>query len=108
MNPPPGDDHREMYGYALAGPAREPRASGRRAAITFFVALLAVAAGSVFVTSSSAGSWFPSRWDARVAPIAAEVARLRGLAFEHPVLIRYLAAKDFEKEVGDNSNESAD
>ena len=108
MNPPAGDDHREMYGYALAGPAREPRDTGRRIGIALFGAVLAVVAGSVLVTSSSAGSWFPSRWDARVAPIAAEVARLRGLAFEHPVPIQYLAAKDFEKELGDNGNASAD
>jgi len=97
-----------MYGYALAGPPRERRDSGRRVGLALFVALLAVAAGSVFVASSSAGSWFPSSWDPRVAPIAAEVAHLRGLAFEHPVQIRYLAAKDFEKEVGDNGGESAD
>jgi len=97
-----------MYGDALARRAPKRRDSGRGVGVALLAALLAVAAGSVFVATSSAGSWFPSRWDARVAPIAAEVARLRGLSFEHPVEIRYLAAKDFEKELGDNGDESAD
>jgi hypothetical protein len=97
-----------MYGYAPAEPARDRREPARLIGLAVFVALLSVAAGSVFVTESSAGSWFPTRWDARVAPIAAEVARLRGLTFEHPVAIRYLAPKDFEKQIGDNGAPTAD
>ncbi len=42
----------------------------------------------------------PAEWDTKVAPIAAEVARLRGLEFVHPVPIQYLAATAFEKELG--------
>jgi hypothetical protein len=96
-----------MYGSAPAEPARDRRKPARRIGLAVFIALVSVAAGSVLMTTNSAGSWFPSRWDARVAPIAAEVARLRGLTFEHPVAIRYLAPKDFEKRIGDNGNTSA-
>jgi hypothetical protein len=45
-------------------------------------------------------SWFPKQWDPRILPIANEVAALRGLQFKHPVLIRYLDPKDFEKQLG--------
>ncbi|MDP9336308.1 MAG: hypothetical protein M3Q30_23755 [Actinomycetota bacterium] len=79
----------------------------RSVAVAVFVVLLSVAAGAVFVAAVSTRSWFPSRWDARVAPIAAEVARLRGLDFEHPVPVRYLPPKEFEKLLGDDSNLSA-
>jgi hypothetical protein len=39
---------------------------------------------------------------------AAEVARLRGLEFEHPVPIRYLAPKDFEKQLAQGDLSPAD
>jgi hypothetical protein len=107
MNQRLGDDHRGMYGYASADAARDRRDPARVVAVAVFAALLAVAAGAVFVTSSSAGSWFPKQWDARVAPIAAEVSRLRGLTFEHPVAIKYLAPKDFEKRLGNGGQETA-
>jgi hypothetical protein len=95
-----------MYGYASADSAPGRRSRGVGAAA--FTALIVVAVGTGFVSASSARSWFPSKWDARVAPIAAKVARLRGLAFEHPVQIRYLAAKDFEKQLGSDGQETAD
>jgi hypothetical protein len=107
MNQPPGVDQTGMYGYAFADSARNRRDRARVVGIAVFAALIAVAVGAAFVTTSSARSWFPSKWDARVAPIAAEVARLRGLAFEHPVQIRYLAAKDFEKQLGDQGRQTA-
>ena len=83
-------DGEDVYGDALVSPApgRPRRDAFRPVAIALFAALLAVCAGSVFVASGSAKSWFPSRWDPRIAPIAAEVARLRGLDFEHPVPVR--------------------
>jgi hypothetical protein len=45
-------------------------------------------------------SWFPSAWDPRILPIATEVAALRGLQFKHPVQVRYLEPKEFEKQLG--------
>lgn len=97
-----------MYGSAFADSSRVRRDPARVVGIAVFAALMVAAVGAGFATTSSARSWFPSKWDARVAPIAAEVARLRGLAFEHPVQIRYLAAKDFEKQLGTDGEESTD
>ncbi len=96
-----------MYGHGFVGQVSERRDPLRSVAVAVFVVLLSVAAGAVFVAAVSTRSWFPSRWDARVAPIAAEVARLRGLDFEHPVPVRYLPPKEFEKLLGDDSNLSA-
>jgi hypothetical protein len=103
-----GVDQSGMPGYVLAQPARERRAPSRLVGVSIFAAAIAVAGGAVFVSVSSAGSWFPRRWDARVEPIAAEVARLRGLTFEHPVMIQYLAPKEFEKQLGDDGQMTAD
>jgi hypothetical protein len=97
-----------MYGDAFAGHVRESRDPLRSIGVVAFAALLAVSVGVVLVTAGSARSWFPSRWDPRVAPIAAEVARLRGLEFEHPVPIRYLAPKDFEKQLAQGDLSPAD
>jgi hypothetical protein len=95
-----------MYEYAFAGPATERRDALRSAGVAVFVTLFSLAAATVFIAGSSTRSWFPSRWDTRVAPIAAEVARLRGLGFEHPVAIRYLPPNEFEKLIGDDSKPS--
>ncbi len=57
---------------------------------------------AVIVGSTTA--WFPTQWDPRVAPIAAEVARLRGLQFVHPVAVRFLPPAEFEKEIGTDPN----
>ena len=35
-----------------------------------------------------------------MAPIAREVSLLRGLEFKHPVPVRYLEPKDFERQLG--------
>ena len=97
-------DERCMYGDAFDDPAREigsPRPHGtlgRSVAIAVLAALLSAAAGSTFVAMSSTQSWFPKQWDPKIAPIANEVAKLRGLNFEHPVAIHYLSAKDFERQ----------
>jgi hypothetical protein len=109
--PVPGVDVQYMYGDALRAPVPAPRRSGRdpaqSVAIIVFAALLALAAGTGFLTASAGRSWFPSRWDPRVAPIADEVAKLRGLDFLHPVPIEYLAPAEFEKRLGANGNVSA-
>ena len=41
----------------------------------------------------------PKEWDSRLAPIATEVAKLRGLEFEHPVAAEFLDDAAFEKRV---------
>lgn len=41
----------------------------------------------------------PATWDRQVAPIAARVSKLRGLAFDHPVPTHYLSDAAFRKRV---------
>ncbi len=85
---------------ATSGPLRPRGALGRSIAIAVLAALVSATAGTAFVAIDSTHSWFPKRWDPQVAPIADEVARLRGLDFVHPVPIEYLAPADFEKRLG--------
>jgi hypothetical protein len=108
MNQPYGVDQVGMYGYAFADSSPTRRDPARAVGIAVFAALMVVAVGTGFVTTRSGRSWFPGKWDARVAPIAAEVARLRGLAFVHPVQIHYLAPTDFEKQLGTDGGETTD
>jgi hypothetical protein len=49
--------------------------------------------------ASAASTDSPAKWDPRLQPIAHEVEKLRGLEFEHPVEVEYLADKAFEKRV---------
>jgi hypothetical protein len=93
---------------APTGPPRPRGTLARSIAIALMAAFLSATAGTAFVAIDATHSWFPKKWDPQVAPIADEVARLRGLAFEHPVPIEYLAPADFEKRLGatdDVSNE---
>jgi hypothetical protein len=82
------------------GPPRPRGSLSRSIAIAVLAALLSATAGTAFVAVDSAHSWFPKKWDPQIAPIAAEVAHLRGLDFVHPVPIQYLAPADFEKKLG--------
>jgi hypothetical protein len=59
--------------------------------------VLVLSAAMVNAGARSARSWFPRQWDPRIAPIAHEVAALRGLDYKHPVQVRYLEPRDFEK-----------
>ena len=74
-------------------PPRAKRSSGEWVAA--FVGLIAVAAlavgAVVFLTRDS--NDYPKEWDAQVAPIAARVAQLRGLSFDHPVEARVPVAR---------------
>ena len=99
-----GVDDGRVYEFAPAEAVRERRDPLRSAGLAVFVMLLSLAAATVIVAGGSSRSWFPSRWDANVAPIATEVAHLRGLDFEHPVAIRYLPSNEFEKLIGEDSN----
>jgi hypothetical protein len=102
-----------MFGdvYMGATPVRgmpDPgRSLGRSISIAVFAAVLLIAAGTAYVGSGATASWFPNRWDRKVAPIAAEVARLRGLDFVHPVAIHYLSPTAFEKKLGGAGTMSA-
>jgi hypothetical protein len=62
--------------------------------------LLVVLIGVAGYLVSRPSKSFPKAWDPQVAPIAAKVAQLRGLSFDHPVPVRYLDAAAFKKRVG--------
>ena len=77
-------------------PSRPPRAKRspgvwlRRVVGLIAVAALAVGAVVFFTRDSND---YPKEWDAQVAPIAARVAQLRGLSFDHPVKVEYLSRR---------------
>jgi len=58
---------------------------------------VAVALVTVGLLAPGTGSAASDQWDARVAPIAAAVARYRGLEFDHPVPVEFVADKKFRK-----------
>jgi hypothetical protein len=66
-------------------------------AIVFAVAFL-ISAVVVLPAGGSAKSWYPKEWDEQVAPIAAKVAKFRGMPFKHPVKIVFLNEAEFEKD----------
>src|SRR4051794_9739088 len=59
----------------------------------------AVVAGAAVIVRRNREQSYPAQWDARVAPIAAKVAALRGLTFKHPVKVNYLPPAEFAKKV---------
>jgi hypothetical protein len=70
--------------------------------------VLATSGLVIAANASGSDSLFPSKWDARVASIATQVEKLRGLQFKHPVDVRFLSAKEFEKEVGVDQSKLTD
>jgi hypothetical protein len=62
--------------------------------IIFVVALVAAIAVPI---AGGNTRFFPAHWDPRVAPIAAEVEKLRGLQFTHAVPVKFLEPAAFEK-----------
>ena len=96
---PPADfSARSEWSPAPASPAaRSQRSSLQQLVAAVVVVVLVLGIGSAVLVSRSAGSKYPSKWDARIAPIATEVSALRGLTFEHPVSVHFLAPTDFEK-----------
>ena len=88
---------------------RARRRSSRRLEWTvaglFLVALLL--AFGVGLVGFGSKDQYPSKWDPRVADIATDVERLRGLEFEHPVAVRFLAESKFRDDVGVGSDITA-
>jgi hypothetical protein len=62
------------------------------------ILIIAVIAGVVWWQRSRQPG-HPSAWDPQVAPIATQVAALRGLTFKHPVKVNYLSVAAFNKSV---------
>ncbi len=59
--------------------------------------LVAFAVGIVGFGSSDS---YPTAWDPKLREIATDVARIRGLKFEHPVSVQFLADAKFRRDVG--------
>ena len=61
----------------------------------------AVAAGAALVLTGG-GSSHPDAWDPRIVDLVAFVEGERGLTFDHPVEVQFLADDDFRREVTEN------
>ncbi len=78
---------------------------GRRAVVGFLLVVVTLGASAVGAQAKTAPSTtpttapIPKRWDPRIAPIAHEVEKLRKPKFEHPVAVKFLTEKAFEKKV---------
>jgi hypothetical protein len=83
--------------------SRGSRRAGPRFVAAGVVAV-AILAGAIAVAIQPSTSWYLDEWDSRVAPIAREVSRLRGLEFEHPVPVHFLGETEFEEEAGFNDD----
>ena len=97
--PPPADSWAPP---AVVTPPDRPggRRRGRLVALVVAALLVVVlgAGGLVYaLVGRSGGHSYPSHWDARIAPIAHEVEKLRGLKFEHPVPVDFLSDAKFRK-----------
>ena len=94
-----------------APPDAEPgrtRHPWRVVAVVIVVVVLVAGVAGVFATRRDGKQHFPKQWDPRVAPIAASVAKLRGLRFEHPVAVHFLGAKAFKKELGYDQRDTSE
>ena len=67
--------------------------------IALVVLLIIAVIGAVVWWQRSRQPGHPSAWDPRVAPIATQVAALRGLTFKHPVKVNYLSVAAFNRAV---------
>ena len=110
MNPPPRC-RSQWTCTVCASPAgaRPARYSARRVGIAVFAALIVAHGRGAGVRDHELRPLVvPEQLGSRASRRSRPRSRdLRGLAFEHPVPIRYLAAKDFEKELGADDKPSA-
>lgn len=86
-------------------PAGEPSSDVPLWIILLAVAVMVAGAGvAAFVlisegTAKASGPTYPTTWDPRVAPYVKITQNKRGLTFMHPVAVRFLPEKPFEKTV---------
>jgi hypothetical protein len=88
--PPPGP-----LGPPLGPPGRPHR--GRKPWFVAGAVVILVALAAAAIVLRGSGSSHPSAWDARVAPIAEQVAKARGLDFDHPVKVSFVEDAEFRK-----------
>jgi len=89
----------------------QDRKTRRRRGFLFpaFVVLLvaAIVVGAVALASSREPD-YPTAWNARIRPIATRVETLRGLSFQHPVKVNFLAPSEFESRLAADTGDAAD
>lgn len=69
------------------------------------LALVIIAGVGAFAVLRDDGPSYPKAWDTRIQPFVTIVEKQRGLTFDHPVQVRFLAADDFEKTVRTDRND---
>lgn len=107
--------HRVVPAPSTAGrPPLPPRSSGSEipgwvlvVAVLVMLAMAAVAAWILLGSKPAPARTYPDAWDSRVAPYAKIAERQRGLLFQHPVEVRFLAPAEFEKDLGVDEDELA-
>jgi hypothetical protein len=107
--PPPDPSTRAEYAAVPVEPM--PEAAGKALGLGFFAVLVAivlvVAGGGYLVydklngpkTATIKAIVYPKTWDSRILPFVTIAEKERGLAFKHPVAVKFLSAKAFEKTV---------
>lgn len=87
---------------SFPAPPSAPGRTGPSGAIAALVviAMLGVLAVPISSLFRDAKSFWPERWDARIAPIAQRTEKLRALTFDHPVPVRFLTDAAFKRLVG--------
>ena len=96
------------FGPSLPAEMRTRRAPGPRPRarwIALAVVLFVGGAMAGWSRESDEAPPHPSRWDPRVADLAAFVESERGLSFEHPVYVDFLSDADFRDEVTSDAGE---
>src|SRR6185436_17760456 len=98
--PPPGATMPPVPGpFTPAQPPKSRPSTGAWIAVFAGLVVVAALAAGAFEFFTRDSSPYAKEWDPQVAPIAARVAQLRGLTFEHPVKVEYVSPADFEDEV---------
>ena len=86
-------------------PAPAPRRRRWLVPVIAFVVLVAGAGAGAFVVLRDDDTSYPKEWDSRIKPYVDIVEEQRGLTFKHPVKVRFLDAKAFEKTVRTDEKE---
>jgi hypothetical protein len=91
-------------------PEKPPPRSHAPAFLAFAVLVVLVSLVAVVAFLGFGHDWndAPKAWDPQVAPIATQVAALRGLQFKHPVKVNYLTPEEFAKKVTSSPQELKD
>jgi hypothetical protein len=74
----------------------------------FVVLVVAALVVGAVALASSREPKHPAAWNARVRSIAARVEALRGLSFQHPVKVGFLAPSDFESKLAADADDLAE